>query len=443
MRVPVALLLALVACSENRVSIEVHVDETGATMVELYAVDDYCRDPANPDEPCKKLKTPSSPDKLGGEIYTRKDASRYETPVESDGVGYFSLRPDGKLRDVPLAVVVGRNNAGKIVGGALMGVGFSASDGNRRIVHLDKVVDDHVTGSPMTDGLRIETWYEEMGDGGCLAFEERVEGVLYPHKFIVPEDDTDCDDHVAPLECDEFWPDFAETTSAPLLDFTCVADISTGNGIKACLLGDAGCTDGFQRSECTPTPSDEGPKYCVPGALCEDAPAGCKGGGQTCAFTRLKDAESVGATRVHCVVPVEPFNVSNRVCGGQAISYDIGGSNTLPVGAECVNASIAPITGNGFDTFVAVENNVDVHVSSDCTVQLIFQEQFAAADTRYLDNWVLRIDLDNGHSVIVPLFIELVVETTGCNPASGGCELESENAGMIDPSFVACARLPP
>jgi hypothetical protein len=215
-------------------------------------------------------------------------------------------------------------------------------------------------------------------------------------------------------------------------------------GLKACMLGDVACMDGTMRGACAPTNSDEGPKYCIPLSICGNAPEGCKGGGETCAFARLKDSERAGSTRLHCTVPVEMFNTaSNQVCDGEPITYDIPVPAVIPGGPiMCTGASIGPITSNGFDPFVAVDNNVDVHVTPDCTVKLIFSEQFAIADTRYLDNYVLRVDLSNQHAVLVPLFIELAPDSLSCDPANGGCEVEGATQNL-DESFVACARLPP
>jgi hypothetical protein len=150
--------------------------------------------------------------------------------------------------------------------------------------------------------------------------------------------------------------------------------------------------------------------------------------------------DRLGATRLHCTVPVEPFNASNQVCDGLPEIMMVPSPVMVGTGVMCIGASVGQVYDNGFGPFSSVDNNLDVGVSPDCTVRLTFQEQFPPNDTRYLDDYVLRVDLNNGHSLLLPLFIELQLESAGCQPGSGSCQLEG--AGFpLDESFLACGRL--
>lgn len=437
-------LILATACQNDGVSIEVRRGDTSATRVELYVVDGYCTTDGTGQTPCPRLKTPSATTYLPGEVYTREDAHTFEANVDGDGVATFIVRSNGDATRIPLAVAVGFDAGDKIVGAAMMPFEFYTTDGNRHLVTLEPTLDDQVDGRPDTDGVRVETWYQDaMLGGGCLAYEVK-RGTEVKRTFVVPHEDLDCDNYVAPLECDAFWPDYSESSPAPNLDFTCTTDISAGNGNRACLLGTSGCTDGAPAESCQPKESAEGPRYCVPNQLCMPGPVGCVDSlDPRCAFAHLKEAEQrPNLSKVHCILPVEDGGLTfAQVCSGEPIAYTVVAPALIgPLAASCTGASVAMITGNGFDPFVAMEGNLGVSVTPDCVVKLTFSGQFPLGATRYLDDYVLRIDFDNGHSVLAPLVIDLAIDNNSCAPANGSCQLENAGIG-VDPSFAGCIRL--
>lgn len=438
MRALAASIVLLAACGADGVSIEVHRGSTQAERVELYLVEDHC---VTDGERCIQLKTPSARSRLDGDVFARENATTFAAPVGGDGVAYFTIQP-GTSDVVPRAIAVGFSGD-TIVGAVLMPDTFYATDTQRRIVTLDAVVENVVSGQPASDGLRAETWYQPEGGGSCLAFEKTKGGEVH-REFIVPASDPDCDDFVAPLECDALWPSFSMIGTDAGAQFTCVADVSAGNGMKACQLGNSGCTDGIERADCTPTkPANDPHRYCVPSTVCADAPLGCNGGAQSCAFTKLRRPDGgtlLGMTRVHCTVPVTPFNAaSNAVCSN--VATVLQAPFLPPATPACTGVSFAPVTDAGFGPFVSVENNLDVHITEQCALSLIFQEQFALDATSYLDDYVIKVDLANGTSLVAPLVIDLIKVSECDTSGAATCVIEGPALDARDESFVACGRM--
>ena len=456
MRIHAVLWFALVvvaACNDDGVSIEVRRGSTAAERVELYVVDNYCTTDDAGQIPCPQLKTPSSPGYLDGEVYTREDARTLEAKVESDGVAYFTIRSDGDRTRIPLAVAVGFDANGARVGAAALPFEFYTTDANRHIVTLKTIVEGKVTGMPTSDGLRAETWYQEPGlGGGCLALEETSNGTS-TRKFIVPADDLDCDGWMsAEQECDPVWPDHGPDDDSTLA-FTCLTEESSpGNIGTRCMLGDAPCIDGEGPPECKAVMTGT-QKWCVPSALCDPLCAGSPGA--NCLYNVLQHPTMPPLRHpayVHCTLPAFPGMTGRHVCDNEVQATF---NTPLPIAAtaSCSMLSFGPVTPTQIGPFVTRRttstgpmNTVETILNqTGCELSLKVSGDFptSATLTDVLPQLVIKLDLSNGISLVVPLVVELEpTDEAECANAVASCVVVGPDAanGSLDESLAACAR---
>ncbi len=446
--------VAVAACSNDGVSIEVRRGSTTAERVELYVVDGYCTTDDAGDLPCPQLKTPSAAGYLDGEVYTREDARTLAAPVESDGVAYFTIRADGDRTRIPLAVAVGFDGNDKRVGAVVMPYEFYTTDANRHIVTLDEIVEDKVTGTPQTDGLRAETWYQDASlGGGCLALEQTFEGTS-KRKFIVPADDLDCDGWMAAdQECDAIWPDHGADDDS-MLPFTCLAEESTsGNLGKRCILGDAPCIDGQGPPECKPVITTS-QQWCVPSALCDPLCGTSPNPG--CLYNALQHPmlPALGhPSYLHCTVPVQMTMANGfTVCrDGLATPYTANWS--IPANTTCSSFSVGTVTPTQIGPFAPMRTSTvgpanvikAVLANPGCQLSLQFAGDFAPATpiANALPQHVVKLDLTNTMSLVIPLVVDFeITPEAECTNADGTCELVLADTaiGMVDESLAACAR---
>lgn len=444
--------VAIAACSNDGVSIEVRRGSTAAERVELYVVDGYCTTDNAGQLPCPQLKTPSARGYLDGEVYTREDARTLAAMVESDGVAYFTIRADGDRTRIPLAVAVGFDGNDKRVGAVVMPYEFYTTDANRHIVTLDEIVEDKVTGMAQSDGLRAETWYQDPSlGGGCLALEQTFEGTS-KRKFIVPADDLDCDGWMsADQECDAIWPDRGPDDNA-MLRFTCLAEESTSSIGKRCILGDAPCIDGEGPPECTPVITDS-QQWCVPSALCD--PLCGTSPNSACLYNALQRPMMPALEHpayLHCTVPVYTVASGFTVCRDN-LPAPYTSNWATPGTTTCSSFSIGPVTSMQIGPFTETRASTagppnvikTVLTNPGCQLSLQFGGGFAPATpiVNALPQHVVKLDLTNMMSLVIPLVVDLeITPEVECTNATAHCELVLTDAslGMVDESLTACAR---
>lgn len=445
----VAFVLALVACSGDGVSIEVRRGNTIAERVELYVVDGHCTTDDARTHPCPQLKTPSARGYLDGEVYTRDDARTLDATIESDGAAYFTIKANGDETRIPLAVAVGFDGDDKRVGAVLMPFEFYTTDNKRHIVTLETIVEDKVTGTPPSDGLRAETWYQEPSlGGGCLALEHTKDGES-DRKFIVPADDLDCDGWIEPQECDALWPNRGpdDDTSLP---FTCVVRESSGGSGNRCLLGGAPCIDGEGPAECRPVERLSS-SWCVPSALCD--PLCGSSGNPQCLYGALKHPQAPPLkhpTYVRCKVPVREVSAAYTVClGNRSASFDVPWA--IPATTSCSQLSLGRVHATDLGPFSAVRtstsapsNTIRAMLLPPCEPALEFSGDFSlTANTDAVPEHVLKLDLTNAISLVVPLVVQLdPVQEVDCANAIATCEvvLADPDNTPIDESLDSCAQ---
>ncbi|MFN0247339.1 MAG: hypothetical protein ACKV2T_10665 [Kofleriaceae bacterium] len=450
-----ALVIAVGACDGDGVSLEVDRGETAATRVELYVVDGLCTTDAGGEQPCPQLKTPAAMTYLDGEVYTRKDARAFAADVESDGIAYFTIRSNGDKTRVPLAAAVGFDDDGALVAAALLEFEVYTTDYMRVQLVLEPIVEDRVTGRPSSDGLRVETWYDDptVPDRiGCLAFE-RTKDATTDRKFIVPADDLDCDGWLPDQgECDAIWPHHGLDDQAPPgQPFTCAAQEAAAADLTQCLLGDSLCIDGEGPVECKPVTFDNGERRCVPSAVCDRV---CNpNNNYGCILGALRNPMQFGANHpsfVRCTIPVWQDANMLAVCSGD-VDAVLATTWNVPIATTCSELSIGAVTSIGLGPFTTMRssqlapiNTVRTSVEGNCSLKLRFSGDFAdtANIADALPSQVLKLDLSNGASVLVPLVVELdLIEEPACANAQAVCSLVTSDGTGIDESLAACIRL--
>jgi hypothetical protein len=448
-----ALVVAFGACDGDGISIEVDRGDTNAVRVELYVVDGYCTTDVEGEHPCPQLKTPAASTYLDGEVYTRKDAHAFAAAIESDGTAYFTVRANGDHTRIPLAVAVGFDENDRRVAAALLEFEVYTSDYMRVQLVLEPIVEDQVTGRPTSDGLRVETWYEDPTAAdpiGCLAFE-RTKNAMPDRKFIVPADDLDCDGYLPETgECDAIWPHHGPDDN-PMSSqaFSCLAEESVGSSMKQCLLGDALCIDGEGPVECNAVTMENGAKWCVPSKLCD--PICNPNNNYGCILGALKHPTMFGGNDpayVHCKIPVRQELATQIVCR-QNVDAMLATTWSLPTNTTCSQLSIGPVNSEGLGPFTTSRtssspvNTIVTTIDGGCTLNITFGGTFAEnVNTQdALPAHVLKLDLTNGISLVVPFMLELdPTDEMDCTTAQATCSLVTSDGTGIDESLAACVR---
>lgn len=436
------IVLALAACSVEGVSIEIRQGSTDAERVELYIMDGVCTTDSNGEFPCTQLKTPSASTYLEGQIYTRDDARTLSAAMES-GVAYFTIRANGDETRIPLLVAVGFDANNTRVGAVMIDREFFTTDNNRQIATLDRIVEDRVTGRPMSDGLRVETWYDE--PNACVALEKTKEGTSH-RTFIVPAEDFDCDGWAADQECDSMWPDHGPDDDSTL-PFTCVVEDTSNGAGKRCLLGDAPCVDGLGSPRCDAIPGDNDALWCVPSALCDPI---CKDStNPLCPYAALKaQPTTVRPTFVDCAIPVYQTSSGHfRVCQDN-IEATLITSSSIRLVDDCSGFAIGPVTATGIGPFATIRTSTtaQVHIvradfTQICDLSLRFGGDFPATTlfANAYPDLVVKLDLLGRPSLVMPLLVKLVQTDEGsCANSQATCTTVTSD-GDIDESLAACA----
>ena len=444
----VALVVALAACSTDGVSIEIHRGSTGAVRVELYIVDGLCTTDAAGERPCLQLKPPSASEYLDGEVYTRHEGSVFAAAVDSEGFARFTIRANGVQTHIPLAIAVGFDAGGTRIGAVLLRKDFYTTDDVRVLATLSMLEEATVSGRPGSDGLRVETWYEAASGSGCLVFEDTVGGTS-DRKFIVPADDLDCDGWVPPLECDAQWPHRDDDSSAQL-PFTCVTtEAGPASSGPMCLLGETTCTDGLGPSHCAPA-TTQGQRYCVPSALCD--PLCGDSTDPTCLYQGLRQPRAPALKHpsyLKCVIPYNTEGGGLDVCN-QSAEVVLTAPWMTATGRVCTKLELGVVAAGGPFTFAGTYDfpsglgAIQADVESSCTLILNFGGIFdPSADlANAVPGLVMRLDLESGMSLVVPMVVVLQPQTAlECATAQAGCSMEWTTAFMVDASLEACTRL--
>jgi hypothetical protein len=252
-----------------------------------------------------------------------------------------------------------------------------------------------------------------------------------------------------PQECDAIWPDRGPTDDSSL-PFTCVLEDSSGSGGKRCVLGDAPCIDGMGPAECKAAIT-ETQTWCVPSALCDTV---CRDNANPlCLYGALQHPtlpQDKHPTLVHCKVPVEvnTGQTGLTVCRG-GVSANIDVSLPVPASTSCSRMSIGAVMATQIGPFSDVRtataplNEIRVGLTSQCQATIAISGDFSTTINNVAPQLVLKLDLSNHMSLVVPLLVDLepVANVDECVNAQLQCFVEVADPDKpIDESLGACVR---
>lgn len=256
----VAIAIGAAACGDG-VFIEVHRPAgMDVDRVELVIADRACQ--LDDGSPCDGLQGEDLPHLGGvGDVFFRDSRVPFAVELGDGDTAVFEIAPEDRPA-LPFVVALGTRATGQrpeLVGLAVMEGTIDPARGTVRYqVELEPVarLDD-----PSRDGARALAWPVAAPDVQCLAFTDR----RGKPKFIVPDDDLDCDAVAAP-ECAPLAFRAVETSGEH-----CVQPSAAIDGAP-CVLGHVVTCDEQQAPAraCLETAT------CVPGATCDPQRSGCE-----------------------------------------------------------------------------------------------------------------------------------------------------------------------
>lgn len=264
-------LVLLVGCwsDEPGLHLEVRAGGTGATRIELYLATRPCMNCTNFLRPKDvRTKLPGPVWLLDGDMMARTLNTVYD--VKAGKVVFDLLPPGAEDVDIEYVVAVGYGADGEVVGVAkLMGVTVPHARAKFWKIALDDAADQASSMAPKPEGNRVWVWRRSDPATSALAAcvgIEHSDGKTVERTWLVPADDTDCDDVPPGAECDRF--NYQATGTSDLDKANCVTPLFKPPGITAttCLLGGPACTDGHADMTCGPVD----PYYCVPDVFCSN-----------------------------------------------------------------------------------------------------------------------------------------------------------------------------
>lgn len=264
-------LVLFVGCwnDEPGLHLEVRAGGTGATRIELYLATRPCTNCANLLKPKSvRTKLPGAVWLLDGDMMARTPNTVYD--VKAGEVVFDLLPPAAEDVDIEYVVAVGYGADGKVVGVAkLTGVTVPHASAKFWKIALDGAADQASSMAPKPEGNRVWVWRRSAATTSALAAcvgIEHSDGKAVERTWLVPADDTDCDEVPANVECDRF--SYQAMGTSDLAQANCVTALVKPPGVTTttCLLGGPACTDGHADMTCGPVD----PFYCVPSAYCSN-----------------------------------------------------------------------------------------------------------------------------------------------------------------------------
>lgn len=303
--------IAVAGCFSDRgLAIEVDVDKTGATMVELFIGQTECDADHSAKISCESIgpkyegTAPPPAQRLDGRIWFRDAEARYTAPVK-DGVATFQLQAAAGTT-LPIVIAVGSTDPAGVnaVGTAtlldLTPPTTTARVVTTRLISATTTLDD--MGPAPSDGDRVQVWTKQTRPSSCVMVEHWQGGVLQPPRdFVVPADDPDCDD-VDP-ECDAAAWRGTENFGAAEPSVNCFDGGTNGD---PCRLGTKQCSDINPTAQTCgalpPTSTIAQPIDCVPSLLCLST---CLPDDSGCLHDRLESGDAtLDMPRIDCDVPI-------------------------------------------------------------------------------------------------------------------------------------------
>jgi hypothetical protein len=326
----------------------------------------------------------------------------------SEGTSFELQTGDSGLTNLPAVIVVGYSENGTGVGAALL---------QNVELHATNEVDKHdVTLGPVIDPSQpTSTGMEQLylwGPDGHAGTDAECVGLIGSDgasTFIVAAEDIDCDGfaNTADTECDPLY--FKDPNgTASLQNPTCLITSSDGT---QCNLGAEQCVDGVG-------PVDGG--ACLPTDICMPlGDCGCPDDDLQCLIDNAQDKTYLGyqcsiGTNGTCAIPVP-----RPPTGGFACKPTDGANSATGIASKG--------DGSFSDTIQIGSTMYKLDVTVDCAVTLTPQASGTGSPET---GALLRIDLENGASLITPIdfkFMGSMCEQSSC-----------QTFGFDDPGLTAC-----
>lgn len=430
-RVALAAALALAAC-DSGVSIEVDVGATGATKIELFvASHDACAD-------CGALAGPTDGRPLAGSVFFRDPDATFSVDV-TNGHATVNLAPGDGDNDVRTIVIVGLVDDA-VVGASVLESFHVGSSAMRVLVSLEAANGDKLGDTtPSADPFRVELWRKQVdGNIGCVGVERWDGDSLTVRKFVVPEEDPDCDDIEADLECRPFQ--YKASARPDETSYSCLATFPVGSG-TACMLGGAACVDGEgPATTCGPTP------YCVPEAVCSTTCSAMQPG---CLLNQLS-APGVALAHIECTLPVTSNGAGTlSVCDENLmLPVDMGApfasAQRACTSARFANLAMPPVAfgaqmdlkANGSMTSDKLRVKLAGGFHGACQYDLAVSGTIdPMSSTGALQLAAVDLALDNDQHLVLPVRIEL---STDCTTGGSCVAVYPPTIGSTQDSIVHC-----
>ncbi|MBX3158494.1 MAG: hypothetical protein KF773_21170 [Deltaproteobacteria bacterium] len=305
---------ALAGCGRDSIFFEIHVpDGMAGARVELFLGMHRCKlgdlgHRSDPDD-CKGVRPPGLQGNIpvDGDVFfrDRADVTPFETFAGDDGVAYLEVGASPGTAS-PLAIATDPMDPQRVLAAAILGDVALYKGPLRVIVQLQPAGELDRT----ADGeLGAQVWDTRDGTRRCAG--AKVGGKR--GRFVVPDDDHDCDGVPKEAECLELVHD-AIVGTVVRDEPDCAAAQPDPRFGGACGLGGTICNEpAGLRKTCKTT------DYCVPDRFCEKCKDGFGGG---CLEDALEQA-----THLECTVAVEPGRDSTVPCIDSLIRGEIDVSN--------------------------------------------------------------------------------------------------------------------
>ncbi len=408
-------LVLLVGCWNDQpgLHLEVRAGGTGATRIELYLATRPCTGCANFLKPKDvRTKLPGPVWLLDGDTMARTPSTVYD--VTAGKVVFDLLPPAAADVDIEYVVAVGYGPEGKVVGVAkLTAVTIPYARAEFWKITLDDAVDQASSTALKPEGNRVWVWRRSSAAtadlAACIGIEHS-DGKMIDRTWLVPADDTDCDEVPANLECDRF--NYQAMGTSGLDKANCATATSTQTVVPAgaCLLGGPSCIDGSSESSCGPVL----PYVCLPSVVCSSP---------TCRQDLVACVENGLVTYFKIMMPAD---MSMDRCGNSPSQYlvQVDLSSLVPTKPGLTPATCTDVK------FAKLDVNNAITLTTDFTPNgATFKVGAFAAPCKFQFSWTagapsnsslytfLDLALSNGTHELLPLRIEL--QPGDCTVVSG------------------------
>lgn len=352
-------------------------------------------------------------DKLRGDSFYLDGPGDGITPLTrldlSDGRVVWDLRADAGETYVELLVAVAFDANNTAVALAKMsGFDVPTNDTVATVLTLEPAMQMPPSEAPQPEGLRVWPWRKPNTEAAaCLGIEYSDGREVKERKWLVPEDDPDCDE--VQLECDKYLyhADYSQAAEP------CVVPPVTSPIHLPCRAGTKVCEDDVSAGACVPMT----PQYCLANALCDPDP--CFLNVDNCLMT-------ADSSLMTCNLPLQQDGTGCDIgtVGEGPLEVTLSTSNGLfPNGCQSVLFatldSNAGLVTSPTTTVAGATFSIEAFTPTDCSFDLALVGQF---DSSMLSGNRILLVLDvarlGGH-LVVPVFIKL--DQGGCADRQATC----------------------